>query len=60
MAAYIFTLIWFISAVVCLYIATKRHLKQSFLRNLVVVLLGPFAIPLVFFLKADGSVQSNQ
>lgn len=60
MFAYVLTLIWFISVIVCLYIARKRHVKQSFLRKLVVLLLGPFAISLVFFIKADTTMQSSR
>ncbi len=60
MSAYIPVIIWLISAVICLYIARIRHVKSSFLRNLFVVLLGPFAIPLVFFAKPETTLESKQ
>lgn len=53
MSAYIPVAIWFVSAFICLYIARRRHLRLSFLRKLMVVLLGPIAIPVVMLIKTD-------
>ncbi len=60
MSAYIPVIIWLISAVICIYIARIRHVKPSFPRNLAVVLLGPFAIPLVFLAKPEARLESKQ
>jgi len=56
MSAYIPALIWLFSAVICIYIAKIRHVKPTLMRRLVVVLMGPFAIPLVFFMKQNEQV----
>ena len=53
MGAYIPFLVWMISAFICQWIARKRKVKVTLLRTLVVVFLGPFAIPLVYLLKPD-------
>ncbi len=53
MAAYIPAIIWIISAIVCYYIAKARKIKSNFIRKLIVVLLGPLAIPLVFLIKPE-------
>ena len=58
--AYLPVAIWIVSALICIYIARKRHVKRSLLRNFVVVLLGPFAIPLVFLAKADQPMQADK
>jgi len=59
MIAYIPVLIWILSAVVCLHIAKRRHVKATLSRKLVVALLGPFAIPLVFFSKPEKTINAN-
>ncbi len=41
MGAYIPVVIWLVSAIVCFYIARERNVKPSFIRNLIVVVLGP-------------------
>ena len=51
MGAYIPALVWLISAFVCAWIARRRDVEASLFRNLVVVFLGPLAIPLVFLVK---------
>ena len=51
MGAYIPALVWLISAFICAYIAKKRHVEANLFWNLVVVFLGPFAIPLVFLAR---------
>ena len=53
MGAYIPFLIWLISALICDRIAKKRNVKVTLLRTLVVVFLGPFAIPLVYLFKPE-------
>lgn len=53
MASYIPAIVWLISAAICVYIARKRHVKLSFLWMLVVVFLGPLALPLMFFAKPE-------
>lgn len=55
MGAYIPALIWVISAVICHRIALRRNVKSTLFRNLVVVFLGPFAIPLVYLFKPEVS-----
>ena len=60
MSAYIPALIWLLSAVFCIYIAKTRHVKTTLMRKLIVVLLGPFAIPLVFFAKPEKTINENQ
>ncbi len=53
MGAYIPFLIWLISAFICLSIAKKRGVKTTLFRQIVVVFLGPLAIPLVYLLKPE-------
>ena len=43
--AYIPVLIWLLSAVVCHLIAKQRLLKRTAIKNMIVALIGPFAIP---------------
>jgi hypothetical protein len=59
MSTYLPMIVWLVSVVVCINIARKRHLKRSFLRNLLVVLLGPFAIPLIFLFKPDREIETT-
>ena len=59
MAAYMPAIIWVVSAVVCYYIAKARKVKPNFIRRLIVVLLGPLAIPLVFFVKPEKLINDN-
>jgi len=53
MGAYIPAVIWLISAFICQLIARKKNVKVTLLRTLVVVFLGPFAIPLVYLFKPE-------
>jgi hypothetical protein len=55
MTAYAPVLIWLLSAVICYYIAKARGVKPGLTWNVIVVLLGPFAIPLIFLAKAEES-----
>lgn len=54
MGAYIPVLIWLISAFIYFLIARKRNVKETLFRTLLVVFLGPFAIPLVFLFKPEN------
>ena len=47
-------IIWTVSAVICFGIAKYRNIKQTFLRSLIVLFLGPIAIPLVFFIEPEA------
>jgi hypothetical protein len=58
MTTYLPALIWAISAFVCLYIAKRRHLKQTALRSMAVALAGPFAIPFVLAAKRQLFTQA--
>ena len=53
MGAYIPAAVWLISGLICHWIARKRNVKVTLLRTLVVVFLGPFAIPLVYLFKPE-------
>jgi len=57
MGAYIPFLIWVISAVICDLIARKRNVKATLVRTLLVVFLGPFAIPLVYVFKPEEKME---
>lgn len=53
MTAYIPALIWLFSAVVCLRIAKRRHVKPTAIWAMIVALIGPIAIPLVLLAKPE-------
>jgi hypothetical protein len=53
MTAYIPALIWLLSAVVCLRIAKRRHVKTTAIRAMLGSLIGPFAIPWVLAAKPE-------
>lgn len=53
MGAYIPAIVWLIGAVICGRIAKKRHVKATLFRTLIVVFLGPLAIPLVYLFKPE-------
>jgi hypothetical protein len=53
MTAYIPALIWLLSAVICLRIAKRRHVKPTAIKAMLVALLGPIAIPLVLVAKSE-------
>ncbi|NOY72797.1 MAG: hypothetical protein GXP14_10535 [Gammaproteobacteria bacterium] len=59
MSAYIPVLIWLMSAGICDYIARRRDIKATLFRRLIVVILGPLAIPLVFFTKTEKIIQGH-
>ena len=47
MTAYLPALIWSLSAFACLFIAKRRSLRITAIRAVLVVFLGPLAIPFV-------------
>jgi hypothetical protein len=51
MTTYLPALIWMLSSFVCLYIAKRRHLKQTALKSMAVAVAGPFAVPFVLAAK---------
>jgi len=51
MTAYVPALIWLFSAIICVYIAKARSVKPGLMWGVIVVLLGPLAIPLIFLAK---------
>ena len=51
MTTYLPALIWSLSAFACLFIAKRRSLKTTAVRAILVVFLGPFAIPFVLAAK---------
>jgi hypothetical protein len=59
MATYMPAIIWTISAFVCHYIAKARHVKPNLFWILVVVILGPLAIPLVFLAKPQQKIKAT-
>jgi len=59
MAAYVPAIIWMVSAIICYYIAKARNVKPNLMRRLIVVFLGPLAIPLVFFARLEKSIEVN-
>ncbi|VAW84151.1 hypothetical protein MNBD_GAMMA18-903 [hydrothermal vent metagenome] len=59
MSAYIPILLWLISAGICYYIAKRRNVKITLFKRLIIVILGPLAIPLVFFAKTEKAIQSR-
>lgn len=58
MGPYIPAIVWLIGMAICAWIARKRNVKPSFFWNLLVVFLGPLAIPLVLLAKPD--IEENQ
>jgi hypothetical protein len=53
MGAYIPALVWVISAFICHFIAKKRNVKETLPRQILVLFLGPLAIPLVYLFKPE-------
>jgi hypothetical protein len=60
MGAYIPFLVWLAGMAICAYIARKRNVRVTFFWNLVVVVLGPFAIPLMFLAKPRVDVTREE
>jgi len=60
MSAYVPVLVWVLSAGICYYIALVRNIKPTLIWKLVVLFIGPFAIPLVyFFAKSKKAIAAN-
>lgn len=59
MAAYVPVIIWIVSAIICHNIARARNVKSNLMRRLIVIFLGPLAIPLAFFVKSENSSVTN-
>lgn len=59
MASYIPVLIWVISAAICYCIVKARNVKPGLLWTLIVVFLGPLAIPLLFLAKSQPRILAN-
>jgi hypothetical protein len=57
MAPYIPVIVWLASAIVFELIARRRGVTPGLLWRLVVVFLGPFAIPLAFLARPDNESQ---
>lgn len=55
MGAYYPLVIWLGAAAICGWIAHVRGVRATAVRQLIVALLGPLAIPLVFFMKPEPS-----
>ncbi|GAB3242350.1 hypothetical protein [Chitinimonas naiadis] len=53
MTAYVPAIIWLLSAMICLSVAKKRHIRPTSAWKMRVALLGPAAIPLVMAAKPE-------
>jgi hypothetical protein len=53
MTTYLPALSWSLSAFACLVIAKRRSLKTTAVRAILVVFLGPFAIPFVLAARPE-------
>jgi hypothetical protein len=58
MTTYLPALIWLMSAVVCIFIAKRRHVKPTAAWAILVTLIGPFAIPFVLAAKPEKLEQA--
>ena len=59
MAAFLPVIIWIVSAFICHYIARSRNVKPNLIRRLIVVFLGPLAIPFAFFAKPEKTIDAS-
>jgi hypothetical protein len=46
--AIVLAIVWILSNFFCFHIARKRNIKRGFLVDFFGIMLGPFAIPLVY------------
>ena len=53
MATYAPVIIWVIGAMLCYYIAKARKVKINLFWSIAIVILGPFAIPLMFLAESE-------
>jgi len=54
MVTYVPVIIWVVGVIICHFIAQARNVKSNLARRLIVVLLGPLAIPLAFLAKPEN------
>ena len=59
MAIYVPAIIWMIGTIICYYIAKARNVKLNLFWILVIVFLGPLAIPLIFLVKSKNMIKEN-
>ena len=59
MATYMPATIWMIGAIICYYIAKSRNVKLNVFRNLIIVIMGPLAIPLMLFVKPEKNIDAK-
>ena len=59
MAMYVPAIVWVIGAIICYFIAKSRNVKPNLFWNLIVVVLGPLAIPLMFLAKPEQKIEAN-
>jgi len=59
MATYVLVIIWIVSAIICYYIAKTRNVRPNLVRRLIVIFLGPLAIPLTFLAKPEDTMDKN-
>lgn len=53
LSTYLPALIWLLSGIVCIVIARKRRLGNSFVRSALLALIGPLAIPVFLTAKRE-------
>lgn len=53
MNAFVPVIVWMVSIIICHLIATRRGVRPNLFWRLFVIILGPLAIPFVFFIKPD-------
>lgn len=53
----VLVIVWLISNIACIYLTKKRGLNPGIFLRFIGSFLGPFAIPLIFFLKTSPSNQ---
>ncbi len=58
MGPYIPTVVWVVGIAICICIAKIRHVKPTLILRLSAVILGPLAIPLIFFAKPEKPVEA--
>lgn len=53
MSAYLPFVVWLAAIAICVWIARRRSVSLDLKWRLIVIILGPLAIPLVFLAKPD-------
>ncbi|MFV1984047.1 MAG: hypothetical protein ACC657_10955 [Thiohalomonadales bacterium] len=54
MSMYILSFIWLISAGICYFIAKRKNIRLTVVWNIIFVLLGPIAIPIIMMTKSNS------